>query len=241
MVHGSTVNRTRWGKVIDTLEQHFTLHLMDRRGRGDSADGPVYAIEREFEDVAAVVDALPGPLAVLGHSYGAICSLHASLLTKNISKLVLYEPPMRIAGARLPFATDLQARLDAAWAESDRQTVLETFLCEVVMVSPEDLANLAKSRSWAVRLSTAHTLPRELRAASQLDFVPARFRDMHVPTLVIKGSISPALMKAAARMAHQALPNSRIEVLRGQGHSAMSSGPEEFLAHVVPFLLGHKP
>lgn len=237
MVHGSTVNRSRWGHVIDTLQRKFTVYLMDRRGRGDSGDAQDYAIEREFEDVAAVVDAIGNGVCVLGHSYGAICSLHAARVAKQIHKLVVYEPPMRVAGARLPFADDLQARLDAFLAVGDRQAVLETFLREVVMVNEVDLANLKKSRSWAIRLATAPTLPRELRAASTLTFDPEEFQDVTVPTLVLKGNLSPAMMRAAAHMTHKALPHSRLEILRGQGHAAMSSGPEEFLGKVLPFLL----
>jgi pimeloyl-ACP methyl ester carboxylesterase len=238
MVHGSTVNRSRWGGIIDTLQRYFTLHLMDRRGRGDSGDAQDYAIEREFEDVAAVVEAIGQEVSVLGHSYGAICSLHAARVAKQIDKLVIYEPPMRVAGARLPFADDLQARLDASLTAGDRQAVLETFLREVVMVNEVDLANLKQSRSWAIRLSTAHTLPRELRAASALTFHPEEFQIVTIPTLVLKGNLSPAMMRAAARMTHKALPHSRLEILRGQGHAAMSSGPEEFLRKVLPFLLG---
>jgi pimeloyl-ACP methyl ester carboxylesterase len=237
MVHGSTVDRTCWGQGVETLEEHFTLHLVDRRGRGGSGDGPIYGIEREFEDVAAVVDCLEAPVRVFAHSYGAICSLHAALLTPNIAKLVLYEPPMRVAGAKLPSAPDLQDRLDDALARGDRQAVVETFLREVVMVAEDVLAGLKQSRGWSVRLSTAHTLPRELRAASRLEFAPETFRAMHVPTLVLKGGKSPAMFRASSSMTHQALANSRIEVLAGHGHSAMSTGPEVCLAHIVPFLM----
>lgn len=236
MVHGSTVNRSRWGGVIDTLQRNFTVYLMDRRGRGDSGDALAYTIEREFEDVEAVLSAIGGEVSVLGHSYGAICSLHAARFSKQINKLVIYEPPMRIAGAPLPFADDLQTRLDTLWANGDRPAVLETFLREVVMVSEKDLANLRQSRSWQIRLATAHTLPRELRAASTLIFNPQEFQSITIPTLILKGSLSPALMRAAASMTHKALPQSRLEILRGHGHAAMSTGPEEFLTKVLPFL-----
>jgi pimeloyl-ACP methyl ester carboxylesterase len=84
MIHGTTVDRTRWGGVVGKLAEHFTLHLVDRRGRGDSGDGPSYHIEREFEDVVAVVESLVEPAFVFGHSYGAICSLEAARLTSLV-------------------------------------------------------------------------------------------------------------------------------------------------------------
>lgn len=95
LVHGTTADHSRWQGISPQLEHHFTVHAIDRRGRGGSGDAAgTYEIDREFEDVAAVVDAIGGPLAVLGHSYGAVCSLGAALLTDGVSRMVLYEPPI---------------------------------------------------------------------------------------------------------------------------------------------------
>jgi alpha-beta hydrolase superfamily lysophospholipase len=74
LVHGTTANRTRWASVRARFEAHFTVTAMDRRGCGDSGDNPDYAIEREFEDVVAVVNALGAPVLLFGHSYGALCA-----------------------------------------------------------------------------------------------------------------------------------------------------------------------
>ncbi len=89
LVHGAVADRNRWGPVLAPLERHFTVYAMDRRGRGGSGDTEPYALEREFEDVAAVIDSLPAPVNVLAHSLGAACALEASLLTPNIHKLIL--------------------------------------------------------------------------------------------------------------------------------------------------------
>ena len=94
LIHGTAADHTRWEPVLPGLEKQFTVYAVDRRGRGQSGDGDSYAIELEYEDVAAVVDSVPGPVDLLGHSYGAICSLEASLKTSNLRKLVLYEPPI---------------------------------------------------------------------------------------------------------------------------------------------------
>lgn len=76
LVHGTTADHTRWAPVLQPLEEHFTLYALDRRGRGESgdADAEHYSIEREFDDVAAVVDSIGEPAYLLGHSYGALCA-----------------------------------------------------------------------------------------------------------------------------------------------------------------------
>src|SRR5262245_54898114 len=102
LVHGTTADHTRWKPLLPRLEADFTVYAVDRRGRGGSADALDYFIEREFDDIATVVDAIGEPVLLLGHSYGAICSLEASLRTRNVRKLVLYEPPIRTAGSLYP-------------------------------------------------------------------------------------------------------------------------------------------
>jgi pimeloyl-ACP methyl ester carboxylesterase len=67
------------------LEKYFTVYAVDRRGRGESGDGSNYAIEREFDDVAAVVDPIGNGVDLLGHSFGAVCALEAGLRTSHHS------------------------------------------------------------------------------------------------------------------------------------------------------------
>src|SRR5689334_8539504 len=78
LVHGTTADHTRWKPILPKLEEKFTVYAIDRRGRGGSGDSANYAFEIEFDDVAAVVDSIGEPVFLLGHSYGAICSLEAS-------------------------------------------------------------------------------------------------------------------------------------------------------------------
>jgi pimeloyl-ACP methyl ester carboxylesterase len=113
LVHGGTTDHTAWNPVVPELERHFTVYAVDRRGRGGSGDAPTYAVEREFEDVAAVVDSLEGSVHLVGHSYGALCALEAARLTSNIAKLVLYEPPLVDGSSGVPpgFIDELDALL----------------------------------------------------------------------------------------------------------------------------------
>ena len=92
LVHGASADHTTFRVVGPLLARDFTVHAIDRRGRGASGDGPTYAIEREFEDVAAVADALAagsdGGIVVFSHSYGGRCALGAALLTGTIRHVI---------------------------------------------------------------------------------------------------------------------------------------------------------
>ena len=94
LLHGAAADHSRWSPVLPALEGRFTVLAVDRRGRGQSGDPDEYAIEREYEDLVAVVEAAGDGVNVLGHSYGGICALEAALLTDRIRKLIVYEPPM---------------------------------------------------------------------------------------------------------------------------------------------------
>lgn len=90
LVHGASSNHTTWDPLLPYLQPHATVHTLDRRGRGASGDGPDYDIAREFEDVAAVVDAVAATfgsaVGVFGHSYGGHCAFGAASLTSNIRR-----------------------------------------------------------------------------------------------------------------------------------------------------------
>jgi pimeloyl-ACP methyl ester carboxylesterase len=236
MVHGSAVDHTRWGGVVSTLAEHFTLHMMDRRGRGKSGDGPAYAVEREFEDVAAVLEATEVPACVLAHSYGSLCALEAARLTTRLVRMALYEPPLPVPGQPRSFPADLGRRLAALLAAGDRAQVVETFLREVLHMREAEIARLRRTSSWPVRLEAAATLPREVSVATTYRFVPESFAQVRVPIMFLLGNRSLAYLQASTRMAAAAFPGSRVEVLAGHGHAAMSTGPKAFLAKALPFL-----
>lgn len=94
LVHGMAGNHTRWElfDVRPRLAEQTTVYAMDRRGHGESGDTEEYALKREFEDVAAVVDSIDEPVHLLGHSHGGLCVLEAALRTDNVASLIVYEP-----------------------------------------------------------------------------------------------------------------------------------------------------
>ena len=96
LVHGMTGNRSNFGLIRPGLQDCFTVVAMDRRGRGDSGDSAGYAIEREIEDVDAVIHALDAPVLLFGHSFGALCALGTAMHSNRLSGLILYEPASKV-------------------------------------------------------------------------------------------------------------------------------------------------
>lgn len=237
LVHGTGGAYSRWKPILSALERQFTVYAVDRRGRGESGDASGYAIEREFEDVAAVVDAIGAGVNLLGHSYGGICALEAALLTPHLNCLILYEPPLPVPGVPI-YPEGVINRLEALLDAGDRAGVLTTFMREVVRMPAHELELFQASPAFPARMAAAHTLPRELRAHEAYRFDPERFTQLTVPTLLLLGGDSPAFFKAAVETLHNALPNSRIGVLPGQQHIAIDTAPDMFVREVVTFLSG---
>lgn len=236
LVHGTSGVYTRWAPVLPALEERFAVYAIDRRGRGESGDSPTYAIEREFEDVAAVVDAIGEPAHLLGHSFGGILALEAALLTENIRRLVLYEgiPIPDVP----PFPEGTTERLQALLDAGDREELLTTFYLEVVRVAPDEIDRFRSLPEWAARLASAHTLPREMCAIEEYYFDPQRFQDFPTPTLLLRGGASPPFVKTASEAMNKILPKSQIAVLSEQGHIAYQTAPDLFVREVLAFLNG---
>ncbi len=235
LVHGTGGAYVRWRPILPALEKQFTVYAVDRRGRGESGEAPGYAIEREFEDVAAVVDSIGDGVNLLGHSFGGICSLEAALLTPHLRKLVLYEPPLPVPGVPV-YPDGIIERLQALLDAGDRAGVLTTFMREVVRMPPHELELFKSSPAFPARVAAAHTLPRELRAHEDYRFDPERFRRLDVPTLLLLGGDSPQFFRAAIEALDATLPNNRIVVLPGQQHIAIDTAPDLFAREVAAFL-----
>src|SRR5882724_686490 len=139
IVHGGTGDRTRWKPLLPLFSSRFTVCAMDRRGHGESQAGSNYSLQKEFEDVVAVVNSRPGPVFVLGHSFGAVCALEAAFLTNKISKLVLYEPPLQDLD-HSSIADRMENMIHAGKSSIGREQALVTFLREIVMISPDEIA-----------------------------------------------------------------------------------------------------
>jgi pimeloyl-ACP methyl ester carboxylesterase len=235
LVHGTTADHGRWTPVLPAFEQHFTVCAVDRRGRGGSGDSDDYAIEREFEDIAAVVDSLGEPAYLLGHSFGALCALGAALRTRNVRKLVLYEPMVNVSGEQLYPPGSIE-RLEALLEAGERDGVVATMMREFAGVPPEEVEYMRSLPAWQARVAAAHTIPRESRAEEAYRFDPKRYKDPSVPTLLLSGEDSPDDLAASTKAVDEALSDSRTVVMRGQGHVAIDTGTGLFTTEVLRFL-----
>jgi pimeloyl-ACP methyl ester carboxylesterase len=236
LVHGTTADHTRWAPVLSALEERFTVYAIDRRGRGESDDATEYALEREAEDVAAVADSIDEPVILLGHSYGAICSLEAALRTDTLRRLILYEPPLPVSDHDLD-TEDVLDRMAALVDDGENEQALVQFFREIAQVPATELDALRSAPNWPARVDAAHTAIREERARKGYEFDAARFAGLTIPTLLLSGSESAPFLKDATDVLNDALPNSRIVVLDGQAHAAMNTAPELFIDEVLAFII----
>jgi pimeloyl-ACP methyl ester carboxylesterase len=233
IVHGGTGDRTRWTPLFPLLASQFRVCAMDRRAHGGSGDTLPYSLQKEVADVVAVVAAQPGPVFVLGHSFGAVCAFEAAFHTTKIARLALYEAPVRVGDH-----SAILARMDAMMRSGDREGALMTFMREIVMISADEVAAMKARPSWAGLVASVETSVRQDRALSQYQFDPARARTITVPTLLMGGSksASPELKRSLDSL-RQTLPHHTMHIFEGQEHNAMDTIPQEFAATLSSFLL----
>jgi pimeloyl-ACP methyl ester carboxylesterase len=182
----------------------FTAYSYDRRGRGDSGDTAPYAVEREIEDLAAVIESAGGSAMVYGMSSGAVLALRAAAAGVPITRLALYEPPLR------PVDPEYRARL----ATATPVEALELFLGMAMGMPSEALAGMRQSPAWPALVALGHTLryDAEIMTLTTLPSTP-------IPTTILTGSASPAWMHEAATHLATHLPNATTTQLPNQTHN----------------------
>lgn len=235
LVHGTTADHTRWEPVRPAFDERYTVYAMDRRGRGESGDADEYDLAREVEDVVAVVDSIDGPVALLGHSYGGLCSLEAALRADDVERLVLYEPPLPVGDPDRdtePILDEMESLIEA----DEREDALVLFLGDVAGMPPAELEALRSAPNWPARVEAVHTVVREERARKAYEFDRGRFEALGTPTLLLLGGESAPLFGNATEALDAALPNAQVVVLPGQAHAAMNTAPELFVEEVLAFL-----
>jgi pimeloyl-ACP methyl ester carboxylesterase len=224
LVHGSMCDHTASDPLVAELRDTMTTFAMDRRGFGASGDAAGYALEREFEDVAAVVEAVAartgGPVALWGHSYGAGCAMGGAALTGAVHHLVLYEP-----GLGIPYPAGSIEEVEAALAAGDAETALLLVLAGIVGMTDEEIASLRSGPRWPTMLASAPTVPRECRAEDGWTYRPGAFDGLSAPTLLLTGTESHPVLRQATDRALAAIPGARVQVLEGHAHLAHRSDP----------------
>ena len=233
IVHGGTGDRSRWTPLFPLLLSKFSVCAMDRRGHGASGDSSDYTLQKEAEDVAAVVNSRPDSVFVLGHSYGGVGALEAAFLTNKISKLVLYEPPLQDRDH-----TAVADRMEAMIRRGERERALLEFLREIVMISADEVHAMRSRPSWPQLIASIESQDRQVRALNRYRFDPKRVSSLRIPTLLLAGSDTPSPeLKQAISALLESLPNRRLVVFDGQQHNAMDTIPRQFADVITRFLL----
>jgi pimeloyl-ACP methyl ester carboxylesterase len=239
LVHGATADHTAWRTAGPLLAASHTLYAVDRRGRGASGDTEPYAIAREYEDVAAVVDAVAEAegrsVDAVGHSYGGRVGLGAALLTPNLRRLVVYEGAPAPDG-RSFHGTAVMDRLEELAAADDREGLLSYFLATVVGMTPDELAAYRVAPTWAARVEAAPTIVREMWAEATEEAGPERYAAVDIPVLQLIGGDSGSVFTDGTWALDRLLPNGRVVVIPGAKHAAHHSHAERFVAVVREFL-----
>jgi pimeloyl-ACP methyl ester carboxylesterase len=225
LVVGAFNDRATGASLAQSLEPRFTVFNYDRRGRGESGDTAPYALEREIEDLEALITQAGGSACVFGYSSGAILALRAAAHGLALSQLALYDPPP--TGAK---AGELAPQLTELIAAGRRGDAVELFQTEAVGIPAAVGAQMRHAPFRPALEKMAHTLVYESTILGSLS--EGLLASVRVPTLVIDGEESHVMLRQAAQSVADALPNGRYRTLKGQGHDIVPAvvGPvlEEF-------------
>jgi pimeloyl-ACP methyl ester carboxylesterase len=240
LVHGATADHTTWRAAGPRFAVHRRVFAMDRRGRGASGDDPEYSIEREYDDIAAVADAIARDadvpaVDVAGHSYGGRCALGASLRTSSLRRIVVYE------GAPVPPGASYQQpglveAVRSALEAGDNERALETFLAGIVGMSERELATYRANPVWPDRVAAAHTILREVEAEASAAASLEPLGRVTVPVLLILGSASRSPFRIGTDALADRLGDVEVAMIEGAAHAAHHTHVAEFVRVIEEFL-----
>jgi pimeloyl-ACP methyl ester carboxylesterase len=218
LVCGGSVDRTSNAPLAQLLASDFTVLNYDRRGRSESGDTPPYAVEREVEDIDAMIAEAGGSAFLYGTSSGAALALEAVASGLPVMKLALWEPPFVLdENARPP--ADQVAQYETMIAEGRRGDAAEYFMTKVVGMPPEFVADARTQPWWAAQEALAHTLAYDATIMGDYSLPTERAANVKAPTLVIAGGADFPWMRETAQALADALPDGEIRILEGQGHN----------------------
>lgn len=236
MVGGAFNDRSATAPLGQALAERFKVINFDRRGRGDSTDttseGEEYRVDREIDDIAALIAEVGGEAAVFGYSSGANLALYAAESGVRISKLALYEPPFRGPDAPPTVPSDLPEQLSAMIAAGQNGRAVELYQTEAVHLPQHIVVQMRDSPFRPALEAIAHTLVYDATVIGDLS-IPEELRALQTPALVICGEETSPFMLAASGHIAGALPAGELCTLKGQSHGI---DPEATAAVVSEFL-----
>jgi pimeloyl-ACP methyl ester carboxylesterase len=199
------------------MAERFTVLNYDRRGRGDSGDTQPYAIEREIEDLDALIEHVGGSAALYGSSSGGNLALEAAMRGVGVTRLALWEPNFLVDDSRPPLPDDYVAQLEARVDAGRRGDAVEYFLTTAAGVPAEYLGPMRESPMWAGMEQVAHTLAYDGRIVNGFHLQAVRVAALDTPALVMDGGQTPWMSSGVEALAG-ALPNGMHRRLEGQEH-----------------------
>ena len=237
LVGGALQDRMGNAQLAALLAPHFTVFNYDRRGRGDSDDTAQYEVEREIEDLEALITEAGGSAFVFGSSSGANLALEAAAQGLNITKLALWEPNFIVNDSRPPLPKDYVEQLTQLVSSGRRGDAIEYFMTKAVGLPLEFVTPMRNMPTWKAMEAEAYTLAydgtivRDNMAGNPVS--AEQWASVTVPTLVIDGGETPWMSEGAQAIA-DALPNAQRRTLEGQTHDvvpeALAPVLEEFFA-----------
>lgn len=204
------------------LEPHFTVYIYDRRGRGESGNSQSYAVEREVEDIEALIDLAGGAAYVFGMSSGAVLALEtAHRLPQKVKKLVVYEAPFIVDDSHAPRPADVVAKMQG-FVDADRRGEAVKFFMRIVGTPAPFIFLMSWMPMWSKLKEVAHTLPYDLTILGDTGagkpLPKNRWSQVAMPTLVADGGKSPTYMRNGQKALAQVLPSADYRTLPGQTH-----------------------
>lgn len=218
LVVGAFCDRSTTADLTPLLAPHFTVYEYDRRGRGSSGDSPHYSIDREIDDLAALVSVAGGSARVYGHSSGGALALEAAARGVPISGVVAYEPPYTALDDGTGGSTELLEGVRARIAADDRDGAAALFL-QGVGTPAEVVPMIRQSPGWPRMLELAPALVYDLTLSNGGVVPRERLARIAVPTVAVSGGASPEWAARAAAAIAGAVPGARHVVLDGQTHA----------------------
>ncbi len=219
LVTGAYTDRTTPASLAALLARDFTVYVYDRRGRGASGDTAPYAVEREIEDLDALIAVAGGTSMVFGHSAGGALALEAAAAGSAISRLAVYEPPYIVDDSRAR-PVDLAGRVNALLARGDRSGTTRLFFLEGMNYPEPGIRAMARREAWAELETLAHLVPYELAVACE-QWMPAdRIAKISIPALLLDGGASQAWCRNTVRAVAETITGARHVSLAGQTHGA---------------------
>lgn len=205
-------------ELANELSKEFTVIIYDRRGRGESTDTLPYAVDREIEDIEALIAVAGGKTCLYGISSGAVLALKATInLGNKVTKLAIYEPPWAANVSKEEFGKEF-LQLKQLLAASRRGDAVALFLSN--SLTPQMIEDLrSKADEWKILEAVAPTILYDyIIMGTGLTPIEAA-KLVTVPTLVLNGSEGLTFINDALEKIVQALPRGQRQTLKGQTHA----------------------